>query len=222
MLKALALKELRELAPIAGPALCVYALIVARATGVEFFFFQFWPRSYNEVPFVTDGFINQIVLVSICLAVALAIRQTIGESRRATWHWLLHRPIARERVMLVKLATGTALYLVCGALPILWYACWAAMPRKHPSPFYWSMTAEAWESWALAASLYFAAFLCGLWPARSFGPRWAPLVGMAAAVMFGYATLSPVSTAAVWILPLALIGLAASSIFYISRTRDFS
>ena len=222
MLKALALKELRELAPIAGLALGAYALIVARATGLEFFFFQFWPRSYNEVPFVTDGFTEIFVLVSACLAVALAVRQTIGESRRATWHWLLHRPLARKQIMLVKLATGAALHLICGALPILCFAGWAALPRTHPSPFYWSMTAEAWEAWALAASLYFAAFMCGLWPARALGPRWAPVVGMAAAVMFGYAMLSPISTAAVWTLPLVLISLAASSIFYISRTRDFS
>lgn len=222
MLKALALKELRELAPIAGLALCAYALIVARSTGVEFFFFQFWPRSYNEVPFVTDGFTEMVVLVSACLAVAMAVRQTIGESRRSTWHWLLHRPLARKRIIFVKLAAGVAVYLVCGSLPILWYAGWAAIPRTHPSPFYWSMTADTWEAWALSLSLYFAAFLCGLWPARSVGPRWAPVVGVAAAIIFGYAMLSPISTAAVWILPLVLIGLATSNIFYICRTRDFS
>jgi hypothetical protein len=222
MLKALALKELRELAPIAGLALCVYALIVARATGVELFFFQWWPRAYNEVPFVTDSFADMIVLVSACLAVALAVRQTIGESRRSTWHWLLHRPLTRKQIIFVKLAAGVAVYLVCGALPILWYAGWAASPRTHPSPFYWSMTAETCEAWALSLSLYFAAFLCGLWPAHTVGPRWAPVVGMGAAIMFGYMTLSPISTAAIWVLPLVLIGLTVSSIFYISRIRDFS
>jgi hypothetical protein len=220
MLKALALKELRELAPIAGLALCVYALVVARATGVEF---VFWPPNYNqgEIPFVTDGFTEKVLLVSACLAVALAVRQTSGESRRSTWHWLLHRPIGRKQIMLVKLATGAGIYVVCSASPIVYYSCWAAMPRTHSSPFFWSMTVASWEAWGLSATLYFASFWCGLWPARSLGPRWAPLVGMAAASMFGYALLSPKAAAGIWLLPVLLIGLATSNIFYVCRTRDF-
>lgn len=220
MLKALVLKELREVAPIAGLALCAYTVIVARATGLEL---VFWPREYTAtVPFVSDGFTEQITFISACLAVALAAKQTLGESWRSTWLWLLHRPLDRRRILTVKLATGAVVYLVCGALSIIWYSCWAALPRTHPSPFYWSMTAGAWDAWWLTGALYLAAFWCGLWPARSLGPRWMPLVATGAAVMFGAALLGPITQVAVWLLPLLLGCLLVSNIFVVGRTRDFS
>ena len=222
MLKALALKELRELAPIAAIALCAYAAVVARAAGVEFFLFNFFPHGYNEIPFVTDGFTGQMVLISVCFAVALAIKQTVGESWRATWQWLLHRPLSRAEIVVVKLAAGLGIYLLCGALPIVWYACWAAMPGTHPSPFSWSMTAETCEAWLIAGTLYLAAFWCGLWPARSVGPRWAPVIGTGAALSFGYAVLSPVTVVGVWLMPCVLGALIVSNILSVICTRDFS
>lgn len=223
MWKALVFKELRELAPIAALALCAYAVIVARLIGVDILFF--WPttRSYGgDVPFVSDGFTAQWILISVCFAVALAIKQTLGESGRGTWLWLLHRPISRTQIVVAKLLMGTAVYLVCGALPILWYSCWAAMPRTHPSPFFWSMTVETWISLALTGTLYLAAFWCGLWPARSLGPRWMPLVAMGVGVLLGYELLSPITAVGAGIWALLLSALAVLNILPITHSRDFS
>jgi hypothetical protein len=117
---------------------------------------------------------------------------------------------------------GLGTYLTCAALPIVWYSCWAAMPGTHASPFFWSMTVEAWESWFLIGVVYLAAVWCGLWPVRSLGPRWAPFVGTGAAVVFGYAALSPVTALGVWIMPCLLGALIVSNILSVIYTRDFS
>ena len=106
---------------------------------------------------------------------ALGLRQTVVESRRGTWLFLLHRPASLWRVLAAKLAVGGGLYLVCGAVAILSYAAWAAMPGKHASPFLWWMTARAWKAWGVIAIVYLAAFLAGIRPARWFGTRLLPL-----------------------------------------------
>ena len=223
MWKALVLKELRELAPIAALALCAYAVIVARLIDINILFF--WPhgRSYGgDIPFVDDGFIGQFTLISACFAVGLAITQTLGESWRGTWLWLLYRPISRSRVIWLKLATGACVYLVASAVPIIWYACWASLPRTHPSPFFWSMTIDAWMVWALTATLYLATFWCGLWPARSIGPRWMPLLAMGIGTVLAYEFLGPMTLAGVGLSALALSGLAIWILFTVSHTRDYS
>lgn len=220
MLKALVLKELRELAPIAAIALAVYAFLVANRTGVEFIFWT--SGNSNDIPFVSDGFTEPFILVSLAFGLALAMKQTLGESWRATWLWLLFRPVSRGEMIMVKLATGLSLYLVCSALPIVWYSCWAALPAKHASPFYWSMTVETWEAWFITGTLYLAAFWCGLWPARSLGPRWMPFVGTGIMIFAGCGLLSLISSTAVWLIPVAFAGLIASNILFVTRTRDFS
>ena len=59
------------------------------------------------------------------------------------------------------------------------------MPGKHASPFFWWMTATAWEAWGVIAIVYLAAFLAGIRPARWFGTRLLPLAagGVLAALL---------------------------------------
>jgi hypothetical protein len=222
MLKALVLKELRELAPIVAIALAVYACIVAQSVGLEL---AFWPiRPSAGIPFVTDDFTYQITCVSICLAIALGMRQTVSESVRGTWVWLLHRPASATRLLTIKLIVGGITYLVCSASPIAFYACWAAMPGTHASPFSWAMTADAWQSLISAGVLYLASFMCGLWPVRWFGPRLLPLAGIGALVMFCWVAFSSVVSWSgfVWVVPVLLGPLLLTNIFAITRMRDFS
>ena len=222
MLKALVLKELRELTPLAALALAVYACAVAQLMGFEL---VFWPvQQQATIPFVQDEFAFEVTCVSICLAIALGMRQTVGEAVRGTWQWLLHRPACRRRLIAVKLITGCIVYLICGALPILVYAGWAAMPGTHASPFDWSMTIDAWQEWISVGALYFASFLCGFWPARWFGPKLLPLAGVAGLVLSGWilSTVLLELPRLAWVMPAMLVPLLLVNIFAVNHSRDFS
>ena len=124
------------------------------------------------------------------------------------------------RVLVAKLAVGGGLYLTCGAIAILSYAAWAAMPGKHASPFFWWMTADAWEAWGLIAIIYLGAFLAGIRPARWFGTRLLPMAagGVLAALLI-FPMFWPLLGAAVFILIATWL---VSLIYFTARTRDFS
>jgi hypothetical protein len=219
MWKALVLKELRECAPIAAAALAAYGCILAHALRVDM---VFWPVPQEpDVPFVTDDFILQTTFVSLCLAIGLAMKQVLAESTHGTWLWLLHRPLKRGQVLAVKLATGGGVFAVCAGLPILLYACWAAWPRTHASPFYWSMTESAWQTWGTLGLVYLGSFLSALRPGRWIGTRLLPLAGTAtlAVIAFDMLDLSIVVLGSIFLL------LAASLIVgiqHVGRVRDFS
>jgi hypothetical protein len=222
MFRALVLKELRETGWIALVGLGVHLTVVASRTGHDVF--PIWGRAdARQIPFLdNDGFVQFFCIVSVALAIALGLRQTLGESIGGTWLFLLHRPAGRRRVLAAKLAVGAGLYLLCGAAAILTYAAWAATPGTHASPFYWWMTGEAWMAWAVISLVYLAAFLSGIRPARWFGTRLLPLAAAAAMVMV---TVSPfllgwplLGAAAILLIAASLIDL----IHFIARTRDFS
>jgi hypothetical protein len=219
MLRALLLKELRETGWIALVALVAHLAIVANCAGYPVLFV--WSsREGNNVPFLESSFLVPFCCVSAALAAALGLRQTVKESQRGTWLFLLHRPVSMWRVLAAKLVVGAGLYLLCGLIAILSYAAWAAMPGKHASPFRWWMTADAWEAWGLIAIVYLGAFLAGIRPARWFGTRLLPLA--AAGVLAGVLTLAllwPVlGIAAILLVAACLVGL----IHFAARTRDFS
>ncbi len=211
MPKNLIWKELRETAWVALVGLLVYAFFAASDASMF---------RDEEIPFVTDLFLTSFLMVSVCFAVALGFRQSLVESGRGTYPFLLQRPASRKRLIGTKLLVGAGLYLGCAALPILVHACWAAKPGTHASPFFWSMTLDAWRAWLSIGILYLGAFLSGIRPGRWIGTRLMPLV----------ATLGLTSVIALppWrpiAAPLALVlvmVLMVISIFYVSETRDYS
>ncbi len=175
MLKALLLKELRESAWIALVLLVADLALVADNAGYNVLpFLELCGDEGRDVPFVDGNFLG-FFMVSAALAVALGLGQTVVESRRGTWLFLLHRPLGMRRVIAAKLAVGGGLYLLCGAVAIFSYAAWALMPGKHASPFLWWMTASPWEAWGVIVIVYLAAFLAGMRTARWFGTRLLPL-----------------------------------------------
>lgn len=177
MLKALAVKELRETAWIGAIALAVNLAIVSNLIGLGLFTWApVLPGRREGLPFVSDLFASSFIIVTVLFTIALGFRQSAWEAGKGTYLFLLHRPLRRETVFLTKLATGFLLIQVCGAVPILLYAWWAAVPENHPSPFAWSMTWPTWEHWLELPLLYLGAFLSGLRPARWFGTRLLPLV----------------------------------------------
>ena len=165
MLKAMVFKELRETVGIAAIALLAYFIGIMNLLNYRFVptlgFLYMRPAG---IPFYQDEFVQWFSFVSVGFAIALGLKQTLGESWRGTWLLLLHRPLDRRNIIAVKLAVGAGMYLFFSAVPILVYALWAATPGTHPSPFRWWMTLPGWMAWLIITLCYFGAFSlgCGL------------------------------------------------------------
>jgi hypothetical protein len=218
-MRALVLKEVREVFGIAAAALGCYLALVASLMGAKLFdWVPGMPHGTHDVPF-RGGFLEWFMLVSAVFAAALGFRQSAWESAQGTYLFLLHRPRSRDAIFLTKLAVGAGVFLLCAAVPIVVYGTWAALPGHHASPFEWSMTANAWGIALLMLLLYLGAFLSGLRPARWFGTRLLPLVAVAVFLMLlNSAPWRPVG------LPLTLLlyALLVSSVCYVARVRDYS
>jgi hypothetical protein len=220
-MRALAFKELREVFGITAVALGGYlALLVSLVGGKVFDWVPGMPAGTREVPFTGGGFADFFTFVSVLFAVALGFRQSAWESSRGTFLFLLHRPLRREAVFLVKLATGVAVLLASSALPVVLYAWWAAVPGHHPSPFAWSMTDPAWRLVALTPLLYLGALLSGLRPARWFGTRLLPLA--AAVVVVVLLDALPWSWGVSFPLALVVYGLLVANVCFVARVRDYA
>jgi hypothetical protein len=219
-MKALALKELREIAGIAAAALAGYLALVVSLMGAKVFHWvPGMPSGTSGVPFSRGEFANFFTWVSVVFAVALGFRQSAWESAKGTFLFLLHRPVSRRAIFLTKLAIGVGILLVCASLPIVLYGWWAAVPGHHPSPFAWSMTGPAWQQAFLMPLLYLGAFLSGLRPARWFGTRLLPLVGSAGLVVL----LRNLPWWSVGFpLGVLLYGLLVANICFVARVRDYA
>jgi hypothetical protein len=182
------------------------------------------PHGVADVPFVQDDFVYQALVISFCLALALGLVQSYLESVRGTWLWLLHRPASRTEIVAVKLLVGAAVYLTCAALPVACYACWAATPGKHPGPFEWSMTADAWHNCLWMLPIYLGSFLSGIFPGRWFGTRLLPLTGIAilAGILAVFEQGGPVWRHWSWAGIVLLVIVSISTILFAIRSRDFS
>lgn len=181
MYKALAIKELRESAAIIAVAALAMLWLLGCMQD-----WRFMPLSFHSselVPFVGTGFVQGLIFFGGALAIGLGLKQTAWENSGDKYYYLLHRPISRQAVFLTKMAIGLGVLLLFTVGPLLIYANWAATPGNHATPFFWGMTADAWLTcWALP-SMYLAALLCGLRPARWFGTRLFPLLGTGLLVM---------------------------------------
>jgi hypothetical protein len=214
MIKAMIIKELRDCQRIALVALAAYLFITVRLIDED------WSRGgWSPVPFVMDNFLSWFVTISLAFAIALGLGQTLGESVAGTYPLLLHRAATRRWLFGMKLLVGVTLYLVCAAVPILLYACWAATPGTHASPFFWSMTVTTWKIWLAMPLIYLGAFLSGVRPGRWWLSRLWPLAGLSLVVVLAVGT---------WAWPLVgppLLAIAAllsiMSILLVVHTRDF-
>ncbi len=218
MQRQIALKELRETAWIAALALVVQLYYVVGQMGISLL--PWGSFSDDLIPFVGGGYTGSLAMVAIALAIALGFAQTSGESVRGTWLFLLHRPTPWWTIVGIKLLVGTLLYFATGAMPILIYALWADTPGTHASPFFWSMTMDAWLSLLAILPVYLASFLSGLRTGRWFGSRLLPLAGA------GFLLFLCVRLASGWpLLALPTVAIAAWVLFVVFdvvRTRDYS
>ncbi len=175
-MKALVLKELRELRGIAAIGLGVYLILVARMMGLKAFDWVPGLPNGQEFPAFSSGeFLGMFSLFAAVLAMALGFRQSAWEASQGTFLFLLHRPISRRKIFLTKLGVGALVYLVCSSLPILLYGWWAATPGNHASPFRLVWTLQSWGFMGMLLLPYLGAFLSGIRPARWYGTRLLPL-----------------------------------------------
>lgn len=178
MYRQLIVKELREIWWMGLVAFAFLMIALWDSVGLEVDFERFtlvW-KGRDRVPFLETDFVIQIVaLTGYCLAGAIALWQTMGESFRGTWVFLLHRPIPRRDIILVKIAVGLSVTLISTAIPILLYLWWAVTPGRHASPFELWMTRESVLVWLGFFPIYFAAFLCGIREARWYVSRFFPI-----------------------------------------------
>jgi hypothetical protein len=215
MLKALGWKETRELMPLValtwGATLLLF-LAVARSVRAV--------AEIGTIPFISSSLPSTLLIIGAVFGMAVGYWQTLSESGRGTFLFLLHRPIERRQVFDLKLLIGILLTLLVAGLPLLSYTLWAASPGTHASPFFWAMSTWAWLRWLRLPLFYLGAFLSGLREARWWGSRSLPLL---AAFVFYLAPISieawPVIVGAV---SLALMGCYVIVIRNVAATRDYS
>jgi len=221
MIRALVIKELRETAGIAAIAIAVFLAYLSGLMGGSKLF-SFLPGFAAEpplVPFVQDGFEWVYGCIAAGLAIVLGFRQSAWEPSQGTSLYLLHRPLSRNAIMLVKLASGAGLLLTVTLLPIVVYAVWAATPGTHAGPFEWSMAAPSFRTWFVIAVVYLGAFASGIRPARWVGSRLLPLasvlvpVGASCAPFYWWFTGFP--------LTLATVAWLTGDILFAAQTRDY-
>lgn len=217
MLTTLVWKEARELAPLVALALLVQGLLSFAAIGLTFGPFV---QESGSIPFVDHWLADLFLFLGGIAAIAIGFWQSLWESGRGTFQFLLHRPVARGSVFTVKLAVGIGLVWLISGLPIVIYALWAALPDTHASPFFWSMTTWAWVLWFRLPVIYLGAFLSGLRPGRWFGSRAFPL----AAAVFGVFVLMLLDgrPVACLLVALAVAACFLLVIYRVAQVRDYS
>jgi hypothetical protein len=101
-------KELRELLPVAAFAVVVYVWLGFGQPASPPWPLQvlpIWGRA-EDFPFLSGEFLGSFAVVSGVFAVALGLRQTVSESARGTWLFLLHRPLGRATEKGTSLIVG--------------------------------------------------------------------------------------------------------------------
>ena len=219
MLMRLMGKELRETAWMGVAALAVYLCFVLTATSVRLGLGLSFERD-RAIPLLNADWLVSFAVVGACLASGLGLWQTVGESARGTYQFLLHRPASRNRLLGTKLLVGGGVYLVVALVPLLLYAWWAAVPGTHANQFVWWMSILAWQGWLGGSILYLGAFLAGLRPGRWHGTRLLPLVAVVAPTAL--CTFNPLPWAIGALVVLLLDALLVANILFVARTRDFS
>jgi ABC-type transport system involved in multi-copper enzyme maturation permease subunit len=228
MLKTIAWKEVRELLPFIALTLLAEVYFVCNATGTRLGALSdinvMRNLSYNTIPFIDDFSCTLILFIGGCFAVVVALWQTMWETSRGTFLFLLHRSITRNAVISTKLAVGVVLSLLVCGVPLLYYALWAATPGSHDSPFAWSMTTDDWFTLSLIPTVYLGAFISGLRSAHWFASRFFPIFAASIVVILCQAAWASLPTwrIAVVVVSIAIEVAAVYVVLYLAKVRDYS
>jgi hypothetical protein len=217
---ALAYKELRESAGVAGLGLAALALVALSSMGLSPVSGVWSAPRYGAIPFLYDSFHEQFGLAGGLLAIMLGFKQSVGDFLGDAQLFLFHRPVSRARIYGIKLIIGLGLCLTLSGLAVLAYAAWAATPGTHASPFLWNLTAPTWTAWLSLSLVYLGAFLSGIRPAAWLGTRLAPLAAALGLALL--LTSLPVGIAWAWLGLLACDVLFVVGIVDVTANRDFA
>lgn len=219
MIKALAIKELRESLGLAALAVLGMAWLVMSGMGRNpLLMIISYRYNTHHIAFIGDGFYGWSWTFLGVLAILMGFKQSAWEIHHNTLYFLFHRPISRRQVLAVKLGIGVMLIVTILAAAILIYGAWAAVPGHLSAPFDWSMTLDTWQLAVVLPLVYLGAFLSGIRPGKWFGTRLAPLAAM-------IAILAIVVNVPFWWLrwPVIIISYAAllSAIDSYTQSRDY-
>ena len=177
----IAYKEFRQLLPIVIVGLLLVVNMVFELVGIGLLgMSQYRP---SNVPFYNHATNVELPLLGCLIAGLTGFWQTIAESVRDTWLFLLHRPVSRRKIMLAKLASGMLLVWLITGLPMLVYLLWAVTPGNVAAPFMWESTIPFTTNWLALSIVYLGCFLAGLRKARWYGTRLLPVVTTAATAL---------------------------------------
>lgn len=221
MIRTLLIKEFQELALWGGVLLGLMVLATINLAGTNPFTLQM-TEEFRNIPFASSDGKSGLMLYGSMAAIALAMRQTVGETVQGTWLFLLHRVGSRRRVIAVKILSGIITLLLVTGIPFLGYTFWAAAPGTHASPFRWEFVLPTFATWLQLSVVYLGAFLCGLRNARWLGSRLLPLIPTFVLLTLCSESIQINS----WVIPMAvaLAGnvLLLTGIDFVAETRDFS
>ncbi|HEY3901187.1 MAG TPA: hypothetical protein VGM54_21430 [Chthoniobacter sp.] len=167
-MKAMIWKELRENARwalLAGLGLLMaelYALSMEKALV---------GNSFVAVSLCGENFLMVSAFGCAAVGAVLGALQILPELRRDQWASLLHRPIAREKILAGKMVAGLLLYAAATGIPLLASIVYLIWPGVYPAPFIPSMALPALSDGLLGLAFYVCALLVGLHPGRWLGTR---------------------------------------------------
>jgi hypothetical protein len=220
MFRAMVWKELRDIRGILAIALMAQFYLVTAAVNARLSLLA--GVGTLILPFSSGGFSGWFSFISGATAIALGLRQTLGESTGGTYLFLFHRPASRRWLIGVKLTVGAAAYFASSVVSIGAYSLWCATPGHLASPFLWIMTVPTWAAWFGLSILYFGAFLTGIRRGRWFLTRLLPLL---AAGVFTGVTMTVFLVCHEWlslILMLVVEAAIITAIQLVARTRDYA
>jgi hypothetical protein len=214
----LAYKELRESAGIGLLGAVALSSVAVGNMGLSPLPGLIGPLRYGEIPFLDNSFLYQFGFASCALAIALGLKQSIGDLFGEAQLFVLHRPVPRARIYGMKLVVGLAIHLVLSGMTVLVYAVWAASPGTHASPFDWRMTLTAWTLLFATSTVYLASFLSGIRPAAWIGTRLCPLAASVLVVMLALFLPTWIS----WLGLIAINALLIALILNVVEYREFA
>lgn len=163
------------------------------------------------------------VVAIACFGIGLGLWQTLTESSRQTWLFLLHRPVSRGQLILAKWTFGAVCLAVLVSLGLLVGLWLSARPGARPAPFEWVGVIPWWQVFLTTTLFYSAAFLTGLRPANWRGSRLLPLFSV-----FGLTFVFSIDTPPAWwwcglmtVLLLAIHFVFLSLSITAAATRDY-
>ena len=221
MIKTLAIKELRESLGIIALAALAMLYLLGTVTGWKFTPWSNTSSIASSVPFLNSDFTATLVIFGGGLAIALGLKQSAWENVGNRYYFLLHRPLERETVFLVKMMVGCTAVLLLTSVPVLLYGWWAATPGHHASPFFWAMTIDEWRACLVMPSIYLGAVLSGIRPARWYASRLLPLVGACLFCVVGIGLWFAVGWWLAVAILFALDAVLLVLILSIARQRDY-